>query len=539
MKYIYSLLIFIICSTESCTKKKVEPIAPIASFTFELGKNGEVKFKNTSQNAIGYQWEFGDGKSSIEINPTHIYKTENTYNVKLIVSSTENIKNEIVQEININNFTPKASFSYEIGEKGIIVLKNSSINSKNFIWTFGDGENSTDTNPSHTYKVNAKYIIKLIASNSTSKDSTQNEVQISNIPASTNVFVCDDNGNCSLINAKKGIKIWQFKTDKYIVSSPTYYNNLLFISTIQDNAPSNIIAIDYQTGIKKWEFKTSGRNISSPIVNENKLYSVSSEEGKLYCIDTKNGRLIWEVSSNNFKDSSPTFDNGFIYVLSDLGLEIFDAQNGKINKSLRISQNPTLRDSKNINGINSYHSSPAIYNDICYFAYRESLYAYNTKTQQTNRFFFESLPYFNSSFSSPTIENDVVYINDLHNLYAVNISDFTKKWALKFPKPDCSTSPYAVDDVVFTIRNSKICAIDSKTGIEKWIKEGGDCSSPNYYDSIVYIATLSELKALDAITGNLIWNFKLNSTGLGLLSSPLIINDKGEAFHSSISGARQ
>ena len=79
MKYIYFSLIIIFISIESCTNKKVEPITPIADFTFELGKNGEVKFVNTSQNASSSQWEFGDGESSTEINPIYIYKTENVY----------------------------------------------------------------------------------------------------------------------------------------------------------------------------------------------------------------------------------------------------------------------------------------------------------------------------------------------------------------------------------------------------------------------------------------------------------------------------
>ncbi len=540
MKYIYYLFVIIFLSTESCTNKKVEPVTPIANFTFELSKNGEVKFKNTSQNASSYQWEFGDGESSSETNPIHIYKTENTYKVKLIVSSTDNIKNEIIQEININNFISKASFEYLLGDNGLVKLKNTSVNSKGFTWSFGNGETSTEANPSHTYNTNAKYIIKLIATNATSKDSTQREVQITNIPASTNVFICDDNGTCYLLNGKSGTKIWQYKTDRYIISSPTYYKKFLFISTTQDDKLSKIIALDYQTGLKKWEFRTSKINMSSPIVIQDKLYSLSWDEGKLYCIDINDGKLIWEITSNNFRDSSPTFDNGFIYVLSNLGLEVFDAQNGKSTKSFKISQNTFSQNTKSINGIDQFYSSPALYKGTCYFAFQKSLFAYDTKTKQTKSIPFESVLN-NYSPSSPTIENDVLYINDEDNLYAVNISNFTKKWTFKFQQGGLGwlTSPFAVADAVFATEFSKLYAIDAKTGLEKWVREDGFYSSPNYYDSIVYIATTTHLKALDEKTGNLLWSFALNSTGLGLISSPLIINNKGEAIHSSISGARQ
>jgi outer membrane protein assembly factor BamB len=538
MKKIYLLFLLLIIF-ESCNNKKVEPITPIANFSFELGKNGEVKFINTSQNASKFQWEFGDGESSTEMNPIHTYKTENVYKVKLIVNSDEKNKNEIIQEINITNFTPKASFEYSIGENGLTKFKNTSINSKTFAWSFGDGNRSTEANPTHAYNANPKYNIKLIATNSNSKDSTQSEIQISNVVSSTNVFICDDNGTCSLLSSTSGALIWQYKTDKFIWSSPTYYQNTLFISTSNlDFGQSRIIALDYQTGLKKWEFNTSQVNHSSPIVVDEKLYSLSYNpynkgESKLYCLDIKNGTVIWEESSANFEDSSPTYNDGFIYVVSKIGLEIFDAQNGKRNKSLRVSQLNSLQD---ISSISTSHSSPAIHKGMCYYAFQKSLFSYNIQTKQLKRIEFE----LNSSSSSPTIENDVVYVNDEGNLYAVNASNFTKKWVFKSPKRDSEwlSSPLAVGDIIFTVIRQTLYAINAQTGTEKWTIGNNVFSSPNYYDSIVYIATSNELKALHSITGNLIWSFKLKQTSLGI-SSPLIINSKGEAFHSSISGAKQ
>jgi PKD repeat protein len=39
---------------------------------------------NLSQNATGYEWEFGDGGESNEENPTHFYQTEGWFNVTLV-----------------------------------------------------------------------------------------------------------------------------------------------------------------------------------------------------------------------------------------------------------------------------------------------------------------------------------------------------------------------------------------------------------------------------------------------------------------------
>jgi PKD repeat protein len=59
---------------------------PIASFTF-TGANKPapctVTFTNKSQNATGYNWNFGDGTTSSAKNPTHTYTAGGVYSVTL------------------------------------------------------------------------------------------------------------------------------------------------------------------------------------------------------------------------------------------------------------------------------------------------------------------------------------------------------------------------------------------------------------------------------------------------------------------------
>lgn len=43
-----------------------------------------VQFNNLSQNAITYLWDFGDGATSTQVNPTHVYTREGVYTVTLI-----------------------------------------------------------------------------------------------------------------------------------------------------------------------------------------------------------------------------------------------------------------------------------------------------------------------------------------------------------------------------------------------------------------------------------------------------------------------
>jgi len=57
-------------------------VNPISNFTY-VNSSFNVDFTNTSVNGFSYSWDFGDGTSSIEDNPTHVYAAEGNYDVIL------------------------------------------------------------------------------------------------------------------------------------------------------------------------------------------------------------------------------------------------------------------------------------------------------------------------------------------------------------------------------------------------------------------------------------------------------------------------
>lgn len=64
--------------------------SPVASFTSTASSiclNGSVQFNNTTIGAQQYYWDFGDGTTSTQINPVHIFTTAGTYNVLLTVAA--------------------------------------------------------------------------------------------------------------------------------------------------------------------------------------------------------------------------------------------------------------------------------------------------------------------------------------------------------------------------------------------------------------------------------------------------------------------
>ncbi|MBU1369505.1 MAG: PKD domain-containing protein [Bacteroidetes bacterium] len=109
--YKFSLLFAVaaLISFSSCKKddKDDEPVAknPVASFQFEVSSANflEVSFTNFSQNATIYSWNFGDGQTSTETSPTHVYESAGQYEVVLTASNAAGASANFSQNLTITD----------------------------------------------------------------------------------------------------------------------------------------------------------------------------------------------------------------------------------------------------------------------------------------------------------------------------------------------------------------------------------------------------------------------------------------------------
>ncbi len=89
---------------------------PTASFTFErdelCGTPVDIYFKNHSQGADGYLWDFGDGNQSFLTEPTHTYYNSGHFFTKLMVSTAFGCTDSLDLEVSIYA-QPIADFDIE------------------------------------------------------------------------------------------------------------------------------------------------------------------------------------------------------------------------------------------------------------------------------------------------------------------------------------------------------------------------------------------------------------------------------------------
>lgn len=144
---------------------------------FDIDVNGvcggkPIKFINrSSSNAATYLWDFGDGTTSTDTFPIHVYAQERDYTIKLTVTDGRGcvntmVKNGFVKIRNIHvNFSATPTFKTCPDLISNFQLQApAGMQFKNITWDFGNGNTSNDNNtrPQGVYTRSDSFDVKLV-----------------------------------------------------------------------------------------------------------------------------------------------------------------------------------------------------------------------------------------------------------------------------------------------------------------------------------------------------------------------------------------
>jgi PKD repeat protein len=179
-KYTISLTVTNAGGSNTSTRKDYVTVSgqarpPVANFNAKptYGKAPlSVKFIDTSSNSpTRWNWNFGDGTSSTEQHPEHIYTIPGKYTVSLsAINSAGSTMKTRAKYITVKQISPPtANFAGKptYGKSPLTVVFNDTSTGlpNRWVWDFGDGTVVTDQHPVHTYATAGKYTVSLKASN--------------------------------------------------------------------------------------------------------------------------------------------------------------------------------------------------------------------------------------------------------------------------------------------------------------------------------------------------------------------------------------
>ena len=181
-------------------------------------EGNEIDFVNTTALISEYEswvWEFGDGNTSTDENPSHLFEEPGTYDVLLIGNEIDSVMSTVtVYPSPLTHFEFIAGgISSEDGAIGsclgspILFNDLSTIEAPGSItswnWDFGDGETATGENPAHTYETSATYTVVLntISANGCVTSTSQTVVMTAgfNLDITTTEPTCFDVNNGEIV----------------------------------------------------------------------------------------------------------------------------------------------------------------------------------------------------------------------------------------------------------------------------------------------------------------------------------------------------
>lgn len=154
------------CSDTTYAYVKIYPTFRADFFTANVCHDSAARFTDASVSTWGgvnqWSWNFGDGNSSTQRNPSHSYTTPGSYPVTLISANSMGCMDTVSKSITVHP-VPAAGFSFGATcvRSPVIFANNSTGNISTTQWDFGNGATSNQQQPIYTYNTTGNYTVRL------------------------------------------------------------------------------------------------------------------------------------------------------------------------------------------------------------------------------------------------------------------------------------------------------------------------------------------------------------------------------------------
>jgi gliding motility-associated-like protein len=156
------------CS-DSFTKQAhiTKPTAWFGADTTRFCPGGQFRFKDSSYRSIvAWNWNFGDGNTSTQQNPIHVYSgNDSVYTVKLVVTDMYGCTDSVTRTNYVTIIKPKPAFGVKDSTSICPPLETKftvgGTDYESYFWDFGDGGSSLLPNPSHFFNTYGSFTVKL------------------------------------------------------------------------------------------------------------------------------------------------------------------------------------------------------------------------------------------------------------------------------------------------------------------------------------------------------------------------------------------
>lgn len=276
-----------------------------------------VTFTDKSKNASTALWYFGLTNTSKEKNPTYTFKNPGTYRVVLEVSNGRGW-DATAQEITVlgqQKVIPEAGFDADTSNGLDVQLVDTSQNATGWNWNFGDGTNSTDQNPEHTYSSAGNYTVNLTASNENGTVSVNKTIDVEETSSSSDDSSSSDSSSSDDSSSSSGSSVGTAS----IVSSSGSSSG-----SSSSSSSASVITVANESNDSTVNTSTNSTNVSASPENQSNVTVNETQSNNTQGLEQNNSTAATEqtseqtpsannssANSGNGDKKSPGFESAF------------------------------------------------------------------------------------------------------------------------------------------------------------------------------------------------------------------------------------